>query len=198
MNRSTVYRYTLLWAGIITVSSLGFSKPTHLDERGWNQGTPALQANQYARPFDPVAIELPEKLRTRIARPTVLYYFSPACPHCKDVAKEMNQLHKQISESTDIIGIASGHRPRKELDLYLASFPPSFPVIYDKGKDIASAIGVRSTPSALLVHPEADGRIVVHDFWYPYRSGYDVLIEMRVGPSPWMVFKENKYLLTQM
>ena len=60
------------------------------DPRGWSKGTVAVDTAKVLGtvPDFPV-IAFPRPVTERVVGPTILFYFSPTCPHCRHVAREV-------------------------------------------------------------------------------------------------------------
>jgi len=172
------------------------------DPRGWTAGgtVAAGTAAAVAGPVDTPAIPFPPALVERIDRPTVLFYFSPTCPHCRHVAPEIEALHRRLVASRDarVLGIASPTGTAEELQEFTSTFGITFPVVVDEDRGILTAMGARATPSAMLVtRDKRPGTLVAKDRWYPYLAGQDVLIEGRVGGNLWSIFRPGATLGNQ-
>lgn len=156
-----------------------------VDPRGWTPGgTPAVNAAKVmAGITETVEVELPRSLRGRVRGPTVLFYFSPTCPHCRHVAREVEALHTRL-EGASLLGIASGAGTPDALAEFQRTFGITFPVVHDLEQEINTAFGMRSTPVALLVEPAGRTKVRVRDGWFPYVPGFDALIEGRVSGDP--------------
>lgn len=162
--------------------------------RGWSPGTPAARTAEALRgqPFQ--GLELPADLVARMKGPTVLFYFSPTCPHCRDVAPEVGALAERLKEVAPLLGVASGSAHELQVAEFRNAFDVRWPIVHDKTRRIASALGVRSTPSALLVVPTGEGRVDVKDLWYPYAAGSDVLVEGAARGDPFAAYTKGRYL----
>jgi hypothetical protein len=175
------------------------------DPRGWSEGTMAADTSKVLEPAKtfPV-IAFPATVVERVTGPTVLFYFSPTCPHCRHVAKEVEALHERIAATAPVLGVASGSAEASEIDAFRAEYGITFPVLHDEDGEIGNAMQVRSTPSAMLVVPTggrvgeppraAKGKLEVRDLWYPYLPGWDALVEGRVTGDLWKAFRPGEYL----
>ena len=176
-------RWTTLLAVMCSVIALA-QVP---DPRGWTAGgQPAKNsAAIISGPEEFPEIEVPRALASQIRGPTVVFYFSPTCPHCQHVAREVEALHKRLSAGgTAFVGVASGSSSESDLASFKQTYGTTFNVVRDTEREINAALGLRSTPSALFVEPVKRGTVRVRDLWYPYRPGYDSLIEGRVAGNP--------------
>ena len=167
---------------------------TSLDRRGWSTGKPAAAMDSVlGMPAEPIALNLPSTLLIQPNLPTLLVYFSPGCPHCQAVAPELSTLEQEIEGKAEIILVASGGTTTAELAEFRAHYDFTSRSLIDEDRLIGAAMGIRSTPSALLVR-KTDTQVLVETVWYPYFSGYDTLLKMRLHPSdPWVAFEPNKY-----
>jgi thiol-disulfide isomerase/thioredoxin len=141
---------------------------------------------------DEVVLDLPASLTRTLQRRTLLVYFSPSCPHCQDVAPELNALSARLGDRVEVVGISSGSQDEAAMTAFVRDYAVPFRVVHDADHAIGSAMGVRSTPSAVLVEPQRSGALVL-DAWYPYRRGFDTLVEMRAAEAPWSVFDPGEF-----
>jgi thiol-disulfide isomerase/thioredoxin len=180
----------LLALGLLLVSANATTK----DTRGWSKGTPAAASTAVlGSPEQPMELRLPAEVAARIERPTMLLYFSPGCPHCRAVAPELSKLEEAIKDKADILFVASAATTKEELAEFVEHFAISSPTLIDEERQIGAVMGITSTPSALFIKP-VDGKIWIEAVWYPYFSGYDTLVKMKVNPAdPWSAFSPGKY-----
>lgn len=186
-------RLALLAAlGLCAVTTAVFA--TGLDERGWHSGTPAANAGAVmAGLSEPVVLQFPDELARKIKRrPAVLVYFSPTCPHCQHAQPELNALAERLGRNADIIGIAASRSTEEQLATYIEEYEVPYDLIIDANRDIGTILGIRSTPSAVLVEKTDEG-FAVKDAWYPYIPGLDALVEGRVAGNPFAAFREGEY-----
>lgn len=164
------------------------------DGRGWTEGRPAAQtAKVLAGMGSETSIQLPKDLVARITGPTVLFYFSPTCPHCRAVGHEVTALARTLDGRAAILGVASGSSTEADILEFRTTFDADWPIVHDKDREIGSAIQARSTPSALWVVPKDRDHVEVRDLWYPYLPGFDALVEGRVRGEPFAAFHPGIY-----
>ena len=175
-------------AGALVLVALAWaSYAAEGDPRGWTLGgTPAKGAAEITSTAAPVEIAVPSALTAHIRGPTVLFYFSPRCPHCRNVAREVQTLHNRLRTSTvgSVVGVASGSARRADVEEFSTTFAISFPVVMDQDREIATALALRSTPAAVLVERKNRVTVRVLDTWRPYAPGFDALIEGRLAGDP--------------
>lgn len=168
------------------------------DGRGWLPGPVASNAGlviagipEAERPL----LDLPASLSDKITGRTLIFYFSPTCPHCRAVAAEVQGLATRLAaRDTKFLWVASGSASRSDLEAFVATYRVTGEVVRDEDRAIVSAIAARSTPSALLVEPAGKkGKMAVVDLWYPYLAGFDGLIEGRVAGAPFASFAPGRY-----
>ncbi|MEQ1566772.1 MAG: multiheme c-type cytochrome, partial [Myxococcota bacterium] len=171
------------------------------DPRGWSAGQPAAaSAMVLAGPAEKPLLAFPKRLTDAVDRPTVVFYFSPTCPHCRKVAAEVEQLSRDLTGAgARLLGVASGSSTEAELLEFRATYGVTFEVLLDADRSIGAALGAQSTPSAMLVSPPADpkkarGSLQVVDVWYPYHPGWDVLVLGRVTGDLWKQFRPDTYV----
>ena len=86
-----------------------------------------------------------------IDKRTLITFWSPNCPHCRDLMDELRIVDREgLPDDTDLIIFSQGDS--KEIsELNLRS-----PIVIDKGSKVSAALGALGTPSAVLV--DRDGR----------------------------------------
>ena len=164
---------------------------------GWKEGVIAERAAEVLTPVaNPPELPFPKPVIEAVRGPTVLFYFSPTCPHCRHVAAEVQALHGSLQQAKlgAILGIASGHAQEAELAEFKATYGITFPILVDRDRTIATAMAVQSTPSALLVERASKSTLRARDAWYPYLPGWDALVLARMRGDIWSMFKPNEYL----
>jgi len=180
----------LLLIGFLTLSATAANK----DKRGWSSGQPAAAAAAVLEsPQEAMELRLPADFATSLTGPTILLYFSPSCPHCLAIAAELSTLEETIAGKAAIVFIASAATTEEELAEFLRHYQISSRALIDSERQIGAVMGITSTPSALLVKP-VEGKLFVDAVWYPYFSGYDTLVQMKLNPGdPWSAFSPGKY-----
>lgn len=177
------------------------------DARGWRVGPKAMGAAEVIRgpsPDEPIVLDLPEVLSDHVDGPTLVFYFSPTCPHCRAVGHEVQQLHERLAATqVPVLWVASGSASESAILEFKRTYGVTGPLVHDTGRLVGSAIGARSTPSAVLVQrvQPAKGRgkapetfeARVLDFWYPYTPGTDGLVEGRAFNNPFHAFRPDEY-----
>ena len=71
----------------------------------WSPGTVAKGTAEALKPISPLKVALPRWLVKRIKKETVVFYFSPTCPHCQTVMPEIQRIY---NEGIPVLGVASG------------------------------------------------------------------------------------------
>lgn len=202
MNRQLSLLCLALIAAIAWVSAR--AEGPERDERGWLTGPVAANAQAVISGIsddERPQIELPKSLLAKIDQPTVIFYFSPTCPHCRAVAVETQALSERLrAHGAEFLWVSSGSASEADLAEFQKTYGVKADIVTDTDREIVSAIGARSTPSALLVEP-LDGKVgktkvAVRDIWYPYVPGFDTVIEGRVAKNPFAGFESGRYVGT--
>ncbi len=155
------------------------------DERGWTGGEVAAGTARVTAPPEPVDRAVPPALAAKVRGPTVLFYFSPKCPHCRRVAREIRGLHERLAaHGASVLGVATGGSRKADIAEFVGTFGIPFPVVEDTDRAVQQAFGFRSTPSAVLVDRKGRTEVTVRDLWFPYQPGLDAIIEGRVAGDP--------------
>ena len=149
-------------AGLCLVGAVAVADGPARDARGWLPGQVAANTPMVVTGLSPdqmPSIEVPKLLGVEIKKPTVVFYFSPTCPHCVAVAAEVNQLSERLKESdTVLIGVSSGSATLAQIEAFKRDQGIRFNILHDADREIVAALGARSTPSAVLVHPSPKPR----------------------------------------
>lgn len=150
------------------------------DGRDWTPGVPAAHTAEVLAVPQPVPFAPPSSLLPHLSRPTALFYFAPGCPHCQHVAAEVAALNDRLEAfGAGVVGVAAGASTDRDVDAFRKQYGIRFPVVVDRDREIARAMGARSTPAMVLVKPNAPGFEEV-DRWAPYQPTFDALVEGRV------------------
>jgi thiol-disulfide isomerase/thioredoxin len=135
-----------------------------------------------------------------VQRPTFLFYFSATCPHCVQVAPELERLAKRLAGRFDVLGIASGSNDLALLSQFARETGSSFPIWKDYSRKYASANGMTATPTLRLVRLTGPARAEGFETlaaWSPFPAGGSLLAEMRartlLGEDPWQAFEAGRY-----
>jgi thiol-disulfide isomerase/thioredoxin len=157
--------------------------PAARDARGWHLRAAPIDSQALLGANEPLPIELPAPVVEHIQRRTVLVYISPSCPHCVAVIPELVDLSRRIAEHSDVLAVFSGFSSRGDVERFTTEQQLPFPWVYDQDKAFATATGLTSTPSVLVVLPPAEPgstTVAVGDAYMPYPHGADAVLEMRL------------------
>lgn len=203
MSYHRAWAHAALTAGLLLLGLAGGRAVADgLDARGWTSGQVAAgSARVLGAPAKEVKITVPAAVVPHLDRPVLLVYFSPLCHHCQAAQPELTALYARVKDKIDLVGVASSAADPADVAAYAATFGVPYALVHDTKGEVQAAIGVRSTPSALLLQPlTKKGKTVdlrVLDVWYPYLRDFDALVEMRVatlsGTDPWAAFRPGEY-----
>ena len=188
--------------GIVSASALAEDAP--VAPPPWSEGQVAAGMAELLATHPPVPVDLPASLGAQVQGPTALFYFSPTCPHCRNVMGEVNGLATQ--GDLQWIGVAHGGSQPADLAEFKATFAPPFEIIVDSDRGFGAAVGARSTPSLYiarplttgpnavdtLMSPPAEGmvRVELVETYTPYQRGYAAIVRMRRHPqTPFVGFE---------
>ncbi len=161
------------------------------DPRGWSNGVPAADVERALQANEAVTVDLPLTVVEKVQGRTVLFYFSPTCPHCQNVMGEVNDL---VVRAPDLpwIGVASGLSTEAQLNEFRGTYGGDFPMVIDTDRTFAAAVSARSTPSVYVVRPWVEGdpveegapdvgmrRMVVDEAYLPFGRGLGNILLMR-------------------
>jgi peroxiredoxin len=92
------------------------------------------------------------ELASLINGPTILYFFSSRCGHCRRAEDFVRKLSTACKDKkVEFLGVASSQEQVKDLPGYLAKAQLTFPVVVDFKKAFSSKNKVRGTPNVLIV-----------------------------------------------
>jgi Cytochrome c554 and c-prime/AhpC/TSA family len=183
----------LLWLWLVATTS---AEPSVADPRGWTAGTPAADAAQVIAGKPPLTLEFPPQVVARMSGPTVLFYFSPSCPHCRKVAAEIERLHVVLGERKlgAVLGVVAGSAEPAELNEFQLTFATTFPLYLDEDRSVQNAMGARSTPSVMVVVPRGKTKVEARDAWLPFQAGWSALVLGRLAGNPFAAYAPGTYL----
>ncbi len=171
---------------------LAVADDTPRDERGWVQGTPAAGTGALLTPRDPIPVLLPDWATAKVTGPTLLFYFSPGCPHCQTTIGEVVEWSQQ-DPTLQFIGVATSRTTQDELDAFAADYSVPFELVIDTPQGLAFSIGARSTPTVILVQPDGSGGVLAVDHYAPWFEGASLVARLRRDPSRMGHFEPGRY-----
>ena len=95
---------------------------------GWTPGSPASDMGRVLAPAEPKPLVLSEAISEHVVGPTLLYYFSPTCPHCRETAGSIVGLAEDLEGRAVVVGVASAASDPKDVLSFVAEFEIPFPV----------------------------------------------------------------------
>jgi len=139
-------------------------------------------------------------LDTLVLGPTLLFYYSATCPHCQEVAPEVEHLARRLEGEVAVIGIASGGNSGSEVRAFAEAYGLKFPNWRDFSRKFASSNDVVSTPTVFLVRPTEGGFETLAEY-RPFPGGFGTVAEIQaralLGQDPFGAFEEGRYAGTQ-
>ena len=169
---------------------------------GWSEGTIAAGTGRALAPVSASPVALPAVLAERITEPTILFYYSPTCPHCQQVMPEINTM---LGKTTlPLLGVASGSASERQVADFAAGYGATFETIIDTDRAFALAVGARSTPNIYIVQPrmsepEASAETPIDDLqerpfelteaYTPFSRGMGAVLLMRQSADPFAHFE---------
>jgi len=144
-----------LLAALIVVLLVGAAVATD-DVTGWSEGTPAAGTADALQAIDPVGITLPPHVAPLVEGETMIFYYSPTCPHCQDVMPDVNRLAEAGVRVVAVsVGSATPELVAEFRDTYGARFDEH---VIDTDRSFGAALGARATPNVYVVRPtETEG-----------------------------------------
>lgn len=121
--------------------------------QSWAGGTPAARTGEVLSAIEPLPIDVPEAIAAKITGPTVVFYFSPTCGHCRAAMPDVTAL--QGRGGLTWLGVAAGSATQAQVAEFVATFGVTFDVVVDADRGFAAAVGARSTPSVYVFEPLA-------------------------------------------
>jgi len=179
-----------------------------LDARGWTQGSKAIGTAEVlagAGPYAAADLDAPllgtdgsaVDLNEIITRPTLLFYFSPSCSHCRAVGPELAALYTEQHAEMDFLAIATGGSNMSEIEAFMAEFSLPFPAFKDFARKLGKGIKATSTPTVLIVEPEEGGGFRTQSEFRPFATGASLVLKMqravRLGADPFSVFEPGHF-----
>ena len=154
-----------------------------------SDGLIAMGTADVLKPAKVSVVALPANVADRISGPTVLFYFSPTCPHCQDVMPTVNTLAEETGHLW--LGVASSRATGLEIERFKAEYKPRFEILHDDlNASFANAMSVRSTPSIYIVEPRTASSaddpphaVALLDAYTPFSRGMEGLFRLRSKPA---------------
>jgi thiol-disulfide isomerase/thioredoxin len=162
---------------------------------GWTAGTPAVGTADALKLNEPVGLIIPDAIGEKVTGPTLLFYYSPTCPHCQAVMPEINQLRGLLPELT-FIGIPSGGATQEQIAGFVDAYGADFEMVQDTDRSFSQAVGARSTPTVYIARPNQEGETPVNEgfidagtaitlleAYTPFGRGMGAILAMRMHPE---------------
>ena len=184
---------------VVLSSGRAQDRPTgaevELDHRGWHEGNPAAGTQGFLGEPLSVALQLPSSVTSQLSGRTLLFYFSPSCPHCTAVMPSLVEFSESDSISgLAFLGIATSHTTPEALKDYRQKFKVDFPMQIDTDRAFAISAGLQSTPAAIVVEPTDSGWTAIAGF-VPWFEGAEKLLQIQLNPQdPFSGFHANRYM----
>lgn len=122
---------------------------------GWSEGTPAAGMADALQTIPPTAVSLPEHVAALVEGETLLFYYSPLCPHCQQVMPDINRLS---DAGTRVVGVAVGSATEALVAEFVQTYEARFDAhVIDTDRSFALSVGARATPNAYVVQPTTGG-----------------------------------------
>lgn len=161
---------------------------------GWSEGQVAAGSQATLAHPEPMPVTLPEEIASHIEGETLLLYFSPGCPHCRDVAPDFVRLTAEKGDELNFLWVASGGSFPEDVETFRQEFGITSAILIDHTRVLPTTFGLRSTPVGLLMRRDDDG-VKLLTGWLPWFKGADVLLEMFRNPEqPYVGFTPGRYL----
>ena len=135
--------------------------PAEATPAGWTAGTPAKGTSNALTPSPPVGVLVPAFIAERVTGPSLLFFYSPTCPHCQAVMPEINHLRETLPDLI-VLGIPTGSATPRQIDQFVKTYAADFEMVVDENRAFAQAVGARSTPTVYIARPTRSGETPVN------------------------------------
>lgn len=165
---------------------------------GWSEGTPAAGMADALQVIAPTPISLPDHVAALVEGETLLFYYSPLCPHCQQVVPDINRLS---DAGVRVVGVAVGSATAALVAEFEQTYGARFDDhVIDADRSFALSVGARATPNVYIVQPatgDADGETLavgheIAEVYSPFSRGMAPFLLMRraarSGDSPFAHF----------
>ena len=174
----------------------------HARITGWSEGQVAAGTARALSSVEPLPVALPEAVASQVSGRSILFYYSPTCPHCQEVMPEINTLMARLD--LPLIGIASGNTTQAQVDEFAETYGAQFDAIIDTDRSFAYAVGARSTPNVYIVQPReldpdapvdpltigaAEKDFELTEAYTPFSRGMGAVLMMRQSQDPFAHFE---------
>lgn len=166
-----------------------------VDHRGWHTGVAAAGTQTFLKGPTSVPLQLPETVTQNLTGRTLIFYFSPSCPHCTAVMPSLVEFSESDSISElSFLGIATSRTTPESLEEYRQKFQVGFPMQIDTQRSFALSAGLQSTPAAIVVEPQNGTWTAIAGF-VPWFEGAEKLLQIQLNPTdPFSSFHTNRYM----
>ncbi|MFT4977136.1 MAG: thiol-disulfide isomerase/thioredoxin [Myxococcota bacterium] len=172
MNKLLPLAVLLVLLGLLFRAAVATDTPA-----GWSEGTPAAGTAMALAEIDPVALTLPPAVADAVEGDTLLFYYSPLCPHCQEVMPDINRLS---DAGVRVVAVASGSATEALVAEFAEAFSARFDAhIIDTDRTFAASTGARATPNVYLVRGAEAGGHEIIEAYTPFSRGMAPVFLMR-------------------
>lgn len=136
---------------IVSVAGIALT----LWDADWRYGLPTPRPPQVTRLEKGSLVSLPAPVRAwqRAKLPLLIHFFNPECPCSRFNREHLVTLHETFKDRVQFVVVAQTARGAS----FESPLGADVPVVFDEHANVADALGVYSTPQAVLL--DADGRL---------------------------------------
>ena len=153
---------------------------------GWSEGRPAAGMATFG-PVDPATapvVRLPRALAKKVRGRTLLFYFSPDCPHCRKVGPKVAALVKELGNEVRFMPVATSRTSTAQIDEYMTTIRLNAKVFIDADAEVGPGLGLKGIPAAVLLDRH-EGHVVELQRWPSFTPHTDRLVRMALSGNPW-------------
>ncbi|MGP3949565.1 redoxin domain-containing protein [Streptomyces sp. 7N604] len=162
----------LLAAATLTLTGCGSDSGAPAGDAAGTDGSTTTSAPATAEAGSATAAAVPEALRftgttidgkrfdgaTLAGKPTVLWFWAPWCPKCKDQGPETAKVAKEFEGKANVVGVAGLDKPAAMKDFVASAKVGAFPNLSDEPGDIWKKFEI--TEQSTYVVLDKDGKTV--------------------------------------
>jgi peroxiredoxin len=136
---------TLLWSVFPAQAQMANPGPT------WERQGAALRTIDFSIPMQGIS-DMALTFKRFQGKPTLIYYFSSRCPHCKASYPKIEEIQRAFAaRGLNTVMIASGRNEKADLRQFMTELKVSLPVLQDHEAKFTRTYNVPTVPMAFLV-----------------------------------------------
>jgi len=106
-------------------------------------------------------------------KPTILFFWTTWCPHCRKELKQLNTTHAQFLKDGVELAAINVEEPVEKVQSFMQRYPFSYKVLLDKDATVARDYGILGVPTYIFIDKES--RLVSYSYYFSQEKYKDII-----------------------